>query len=138
MRKRQLLLTVLLTSNVYVDGFIVPQNYRKGCMFTKLNVAAAETISELNVQAKISNELTPEQESFFASLDVQVYGIPFIERARDLQKFKNEFGSCRVPKRYSANPTLGKQSSAMCTSIFNKVNSFQSSFLLNLDRKLGK
>lgn len=129
MRKHQLLLSMLLTSNVYVGGFTVPQHYRKGCMFTKLSVAAAETISELKVQTSTSNELTPEQENFFASLDVQIYGIPFIERARDLQRFKNEFGSCRVPKRYSANPTLGEQSTAICTSIFIKVNSFQYSFL---------
>ena len=118
MRKHQLLLTLLLASNVYVSGFTVSQNR---CEFTKLNVAASETISELKVQTITSNELTTEQENFFASLDVQVYGIPFIERAQDLQRFKNEFGSCRVPKRYSANPTLGKQFTDICTNIFNKV-----------------
>jgi len=54
-----------------------------------------------------NTQLSPEQDDFFASLDPELYGGAFIERLRDLQGYKNNHGSCIVPKRYDANPTLG-------------------------------
>jgi hypothetical protein len=63
-------------------------------------------------QSKSSNDrlrfLTPDQEEFLNSLDEHTYGNQFIERLRDLQAYKNEHGTCHVPKRYAQNPTLGK------------------------------
>ena len=52
--------------------------------------------------------LTSEQKEFLDSLDTQIYGKAFIERLRDLQEYKNKYGTCHVPKRYAGNPTLGK------------------------------
>jgi len=51
--------------------------------------------------------LTPEQKDFLDSLDTNIYGSPFIERLCDLQEYKNQHGTCHVPKRYAENPSLG-------------------------------
>jgi hypothetical protein len=52
--------------------------------------------------------LTLDQEQFFDVLDENIYGALFVEKLRDLQEYKNQYGTCNVPKRYAANPALGK------------------------------
>lgn len=54
-----------------------------------------------------SSPLTSAQKEFFNSLDSMVYGKKFLKRLEELQKYKNEYGTCHVPKRYINNPTLG-------------------------------
>lgn len=66
-----------------------------------------DEINRAENQPQISFSLSPDQEDYFNSLEKALYGAPFIERLRELQEYKNEFGSCYVPKRYPDNPKLG-------------------------------
>lgn len=69
------------------------------------NVDGVKIMQEVETNNRL---LTPEQNEFFDSLDMQIYGGAFIERLRDLQEYKNKHGTCHVPKRYAENPTLGE------------------------------
>jgi Helicase associated domain. len=70
--------------------------------------ATTSDTSSNNLQSETSNRLlTRDQEEFFDSLDENIYGYPFVEKLRDLQDYKNRYGTCRVPKRYPENPSLG-------------------------------
>uniref|UniRef100_A0A7S3PV21 Helicase-associated domain-containing protein n=1 Tax=Chaetoceros debilis TaxID=122233 RepID=A0A7S3PV21_9STRA len=66
-----------------------------------------DEINSTEKQLQPQMSLSPDQEDYFNSLEKPVYGAPFIERLRELQGYKNEFGSCYVPKRYPDNPKLG-------------------------------
>lgn len=82
------------------------QHTKQDELFHQTNKEITDTST---VHKRASNRLlTRDQEEFFDSLDENIYGGPFVEKLRDLQEFKNIYGTCRVPKRYRDNPALGK------------------------------
>ena len=92
--------------SIYKQSSIInnSQQLYAGSPLEKLDTAVENAQSQ-EIESRL---LTPEQDEFFESLNVQVYGSAFIERLRDLQDYTNKHGTCHVPKRYAENPTLGK------------------------------
>lgn len=76
------------------------------CASTQVEIDCGLSMQKINGTGRL---LTPQQEEFYNSLDIKIYGCAFIDRLRDLQEYKNKYGNCSVPKRYADNAKLGEQ-----------------------------
>jgi hypothetical protein len=76
-------------------------------LYATPDLHACDDTESVSKDESTTSLLTSEQKEFLDSLDTQMYGKAFIERLRDLQEYKNKYGTCHVPKRYAGNPTLG-------------------------------